>query len=104
MNFIITKDEYLQAKKAWTQPGYHHNAADHIIYNAIRGYDLQRGFSPITDERKLQGSADVWQSFKNAKTEAAWMIRESAPHWADETPERTAKRAVKSHLSLIVTL
>lgn len=91
MNFIINKDEFLKAKAAWTQPGYHHNAADHIIYNALRGHDLARGFSPITDTRKLQGNANAMQSFIDAKSSAAWDIRASA-RWAGETPERTAKR------------
>lgn len=91
MNFIINKDEFLKAKAAWTQPGYHHDATDHIIYNAIRGFDLQRGFSPITDSRKLQGSADEWQSFKNAKTRAAWALRTSASY-TGEKPERAERR------------
>ncbi len=91
MNFIITKDEYLQAKKAWTQPGYHHNAADHIIYNALRGFDLKRGFSPVTDQQKLNNGFSEWQSYDTAKSNARWEVRESS-RWAGETPERTARR------------
>lgn len=95
MNFIITKDEFLAAKSAWTQPGYHHDAADHIIYNAIRGHALDRGFSPITDERKLQGSADPMRTFKDAKTNAKWALRET-PEYLNDNPERKARREAEN--------
>jgi len=69
MNHIITKEQYLSAKTIWKN-GIHRTAADHIIYNAIRGFDLKRGFTEITNSTKLNNGAVDWQGFIAARREA----------------------------------
>lgn len=92
MNFIINKEEYLKVRAEWIHPGHrHHDAADHIIYNALRGLDLKRGFSPIQSAHKLSNGASEWEGFLTAKSNAAWYIRDNAA-WAHETPARTVSR------------
>jgi hypothetical protein len=69
MNFIITKEEYLGTLTAWTKiPS--RTAVDHIFYNALRGHDLKRGFSPIQDQRRLDNGHTEWRSFDDALREA----------------------------------
>ena len=62
MNYIFTKEQYISAKAAWSKITSH-TPADHIIYNAIRGFDLKRGFSEITNPVKLENGAHRWHGF-----------------------------------------
>jgi len=71
MNFIITKEQYEQVKSTWKQ-SKSHSAAEHLIYNVLRGFDPCRGFTPITSPNKLtrRGRTDgvnPLQAFNNAK-------------------------------------
>lgn len=91
-NYIINKEEYIKVKAAWNQIP-NRNAEDHIIYNALRGHDLKRGFAPTTTERKLQGG-DPWQAFALAKSAARWSTRVE-PSYPSEAPERAARRATQ---------
>ena len=74
MNHIITKTQYLSAKQFWSN-NPNRSAGDHIIYNAIRGFDLKRGFTEITSPIKLSNGAYDWQGFTAAKADASWTIR-----------------------------
>ena len=94
MNFIINKEEYLCTIAAWNKIA-NRNATDHIFYNALRGFDLKRGFSPIQSENKIAAGMTPWQSFENAKKDAAWQIRDDSA-WTHDTPDRAAKRAAST--------
>lgn len=77
MNYIINKEQYLAAKAEW-KSNKNRDAVDHIIYNAIRGFDIKRGFTGITNPTKLGNGAEEWAGFKNALNEARWQFREAA--------------------------
>ena len=89
MNFIITKEEYLSAQAAWNKIA-NRNSTDHIFYNALRGHDLKRGFSPIQTENKLAAGMQPWKSFDAALSDARWQVRDQASF--DHAPERKAAR------------
>ena len=69
MNFIINKEQYLALKAAWIQEKYQHdhNSVSHVIYNILRGFPADRGFTPITDPKKLANGASPLQAFDEAK-------------------------------------
>ena len=90
MNFIINKEEFLQVVAAWKQIP-NRNATDHIFYNALRGFDLKRGFGPITTESKLANGATPWQSFDGALRSAAFQLR-AAAIYPNMPPDRKAKQ------------
>lgn len=52
-------------------------AQDHILYNLIRGKDLKRGFTPITNTNKLTSnySNNVWHAFSAAKSDLTWALK-----------------------------
>ena len=74
MEFIITKEEYLNVLSAWKQTK-DHKSADHIIYNVLRGFDPKRGFSPITKASKLENGAQAWGGYGDALYTAKSMTR-----------------------------
>jgi hypothetical protein len=94
MNFIINKEEYLSAIVAWNKI-INRTATDHIFYNALRGHDLKRGFSPIQSANKLANGISPWNSFDIAKKDAQWQIRDTNAMWPQDTPERKARRAAE---------
>lgn len=95
MEYIISKEEYLCTIAAWNKIA-NRNSADHIFYNALRGLDLKRGFSPIKENSpKLANGAQPWQAFTQAKSNAYWALRETAA-WHNELPERTARREAEN--------
>ena len=66
---IITKEQRKAIKAAWKESKYH-DATDHIIYNALRGLPLDRGFTPISSENwcKINSNGDDrWYGFNNAR-------------------------------------
>ena len=94
MNFIINKEEYLSAIAAWNKI-INRTATDHIFYNALRGHDLKRGFSPVQSANKLANGISPWHSFDLAKKDALWQIRDTNAMWTQDTPERKARRDVE---------
>ena len=74
MNYIFNKEQYLAAKAAWKSMT-NRNAVDHIIYNAIRGFDIKRGFTGITNPTKLGNGAEEWAGFKFAKEQARYRFK-----------------------------
>ena len=57
MNYLIEdKEKFLEMQQAWKDhinSGGEISAEDHIMYNAIRGYPLDRGFTTTTKQAKL---------------------------------------------------
>lgn len=92
MNFIINKEQYLAVKAAWKQiPEAHRSATEHIFYNVLRGFDPNRGFTPIKSEEKLRNGAQPWQTFHYAKACVHSILR--APiAYAHDKPERIAAK------------
>ena len=93
MNFIINKEQYLAVKAAWKQiPEAHRSATEHIFYNVLRGFDPQRGFTPIKSEAKIRNGAQPWQSYKDAKYRANYILQPPFTYTHDK-PERIASKA-----------
>jgi len=82
MNYLINKEQYLSAKAAWNCITSR-TPADHIIYNAIRGFDIKRGFTAITSSIKLSNGAYDWQGFNAARAEAEHLFRPPF-HWPQD--------------------
>lgn len=59
--FFTDKEHYLSFKKAWAKASQagKTTAAHHILYNLLRGYDISRGFTPITNRNKLENGAYI---------------------------------------------
>lgn len=64
--FIISKEEFIQARKSWKSK-YAHNAALHIIYNILRGKDPKSGF--VAKSKNIQGN-DPWYGYNIARRQA----------------------------------
>ena len=47
-----TQEQYLAVKKEWAKTKKH-SALEHAAYNILRGYDPERGFTPITRKSRL---------------------------------------------------
>lgn len=62
MNYIISKEQYLAVKAAWKQQKPQSSI---ILYNILRGYSAQRGYTPITNPRKLACGAKPWQGYES---------------------------------------
>lgn len=52
-----------------------HYASDHVIYNILRGYPANRGFTPITNKNKLNNGQIADQGFKAAVSSIEFSIR-----------------------------
>lgn len=89
MNFIIDKSEYLNVIAAWNKIP-NRDTKDHIFYNVLRGYPIDRGFHPIQKEQKLSNGRAPWQALNQAKADAQWAIRDNSSRF-NATPERKAK-------------
>ena len=76
MKFIITKPEYLNVKRAWKAiPTGQQTACSAIIYNALRGFDCNRGFSPVTNPNKLANGYAPMYAYKKSLRLAQYQIR-----------------------------
>ena len=54
-----------------------HSAAEHVIYNILRGYPANRGFTPITNKNKLNNGQLADQGFDAAKQDIEFGIKYS---------------------------
>jgi len=78
--FILNdKQQFKQYQLAFRQLAHtkQATAVDHILYNLLRGKDLKRGFTPITNETKLNNNArkePEWYTFKLALSELIFSI------------------------------
>lgn len=71
MTHILSKEQF----DLFTQ-SFHRNAhtqtlssLDMILNNIFRDKDIRRGFTPITNPRKLSGGQDPWLGFKAPRNE-----------------------------------
>lgn len=64
--FIISKEEFLTARKSWKKKDSH-SAALHIIYNILRGKDPKSGFT--AKSKNIQGN-DPWYGYNQARRQA----------------------------------
>ena len=55
MKHIITKEQYLAVKQQWKKNA-HHSAEEIIIYNLLRGFPADRGFTPLKNPNKINNA------------------------------------------------
>lgn len=86
--FIASKEEFLFIQKAFKEKAHAKQitAEDIILYNIIRGKTVDRGFTPITNAKKLEGGEQAYHGMRKlfeSKNTLRWMIdgysRGSAP-------------------------
>jgi hypothetical protein len=65
MNYTITKEQYLAAKAAW-KLNKTPTAPELLTYNLLRGFPLERGFTPVTKPTKLANGLAKWGGFNTA--------------------------------------
>lgn len=68
MKYIIeNKEQFRQYQEAFRQLSRAKMATseDHVLYNLLRGRDLKRGFTPLTNEKKINAhyAKTVWRNF-----------------------------------------
>jgi hypothetical protein len=75
MNHIITKEEYLAVKAAWRQ-NTHHTKEEVILYNLLRGFSADRGFTPLVNPNKISNTycRDKWGNFNSSLNGAMGQI------------------------------
>ncbi len=92
MNYIIEREQYNGIVATWKNLKSH-TAEDHIIYNALRGFDIKRGFTPITNKNKLVNGLAEWSGFKTALNNAKHLLRGPSTFvYKFSTEEQTLKR------------
>jgi hypothetical protein len=85
MNHIISKEQYLNVKTVWNTIKSH-SSSDHILYNALRGFDLKRGFSPVINPIKLANGQKSFGSFRFSLSNLKQSFK--APvHYKNDKPE-----------------
>lgn len=72
--YLISKEQY-QAMRAAFKAQKSHSAADHLIYNILRSYPADRGFTPISNSNKLNNGQRPNQAFESAKLEIEYQLR-----------------------------
>jgi hypothetical protein len=80
MDYIIQdKQQYWQYQEAFRTRARNKQttAQDHILYNFIRGKDLKRGFTPITNANKLSANYanNQWHAFSQALQDLTWALK-----------------------------
>jgi hypothetical protein len=77
MTFIFDKSQFQALQTNFKDSAHNesNSSSDAILYNIIRGKDLKRGFTPITNQNKLNNGADPWLGFKQALLTARWAAK-----------------------------
>lgn len=76
MNFIITKEQYLTVKQQWANSNSH-SSSDIIIYNLLRGFPADRGFSPLIKQTKITSNCgNKWNGYNMALQSAKNLLTE----------------------------
>lgn len=73
-NFTLNKEQYINVCIAW-KAKTSHSASHHIIYNLLRSFDMDRGFTPITNRTKLSNGVIEWTGYREAKHHAYQLLK-----------------------------
>lgn len=76
-SFILSKEEFTAFQEAFkTRANLKQtSAADILLYNIVRDKDLHRGFTPVTNPKKLAGGESAYNGdrrFIESKREIRW--------------------------------
>lgn len=77
--FITSKEEFLFIQKAFKEKARSKQitADDIVLYNIIRGKNIDRGFTPITNTTKLEGGEKAYHGMRKlfeSKQNIRWAI------------------------------
>lgn len=71
---MITKEQFVEFRSKWKSIK-EHTAMEHVLYNILRGKDLNHGFSPIKKENKVvSNSCDRWNGVNSALSELKYTV------------------------------
>lgn len=67
-NFLISSEDYLLVKAAWKKIADANAITPQkvIIYNALRGLALDKGFTATINPRRIKAGYDGWYAFKDS--------------------------------------
>lgn len=102
MEQFLTKEQYLATKAAWKNSDSH-SAKDIIIYNLLRSFPLDRGFSLLTGFDKIRSNYnDEWHGYNKAVSLAysninSLKVEDKFPSWMkpDDIEKRKQYNAQK---------
>lgn len=87
IKFFETKEQYLAFRAAWRAAVNHErakanhdswiHATHHILLNIVRGKEPNYGFTPITNQVKLDNGSYPWVAYNQALQSLKW-IQQSA--------------------------
>lgn len=77
--FITSKEEFLFIQKAFKEKARTKQitSTDILLYNIIRGKNVDRGFTPITNPKKLEGGEKAYNGMRKlfeCKQNLRWTI------------------------------
>lgn len=77
--FIVSKEEFLFIQKAFKEKAHNKTltAEDILLYNIIRGKDIDRGFTPVTNPTKLANGEGAYKGQRRlfeSKSHLRWIL------------------------------
>lgn len=95
-DFPLTFEQFEQARALFKQAALERRltAASMCAWNILRGADARRGFSPITNERKLANGASPWGAFSIAEHLAETASPEALAPWEPLLLEAGCQRSM----------
>lgn len=69
MNYLLTKEQYLQVKANWKKfivANKGASAPDIVVYNILRSFPTSRGFTDITNPKKLANGCQPNEALKES--------------------------------------
>jgi len=88
--YFETKEQFIAFRNAWAKAAQAGKitAAHMVMYNAIRGKDLDHGFTPVTNHNKLNNGTRLNHGFVDAVNEymriADWSSRMVSEGWVND--------------------
>lgn len=77
INHLLSREQFAQFHAAFKALA--HNRAltpsDMLVYNIIRGLPSDRGFTAITNTRKIQAGSDAWLGLKQARQHLKYLAK-----------------------------
>ena len=84
--YVITKEQYLQLKENFKKAKCH-SPSEYLIYNILRSWPANRGFTPITNPIKLANGQQPNQAFDAAKLEIEFNLKRKLEEYKKQLTE-----------------
>lgn len=96
VSIFETKEQYLQMKESWAKTENHTNV-QHMMYNILRGYELNRGFTPLINQKKIdnggQWNTGEYHAQRAIKYHHQYNWERFHPDWVDGINEILMEKA-----------